>query len=103
MRGDPVVARWRGVQALELRARGWTYSEIAKELGLSHRSAARKAAVRVLRERAGVAVDVYRVAELLQTDFALSQSWDAALSGDDRAIAVCAQAVAARSMVIHAA
>ncbi len=68
MRHDPATARFRGALAVELRVQGMTYAEIADTLHYRHRSAARKAAMRTIRERADMAVDAYRVLRYLDLE-----------------------------------
>lgn len=92
MRHDQAIAKFRGALAVELRAQGLTYSEIAEALDYRHRSAARKAAMRTIRERADVAVDVYRVHRYLDLEDIGQKSFPAALKGDPRALARCLRA-----------
>lgn len=96
MRHDPAVARFRGALAVELRVQGLTYSEIAETLDYRHRSSARKAALRTIRERADVAVDVYRVHRYLDLEDIGQRSFPAALRGEARALARCLRAAQER-------
>ena len=83
------TARFRAALAVELRVQGFTYEELAQTLGYSHRSAARKAVMRALAERVGVAVDLYRVQRYLDLEEATERSMPLALTGDTRALARC--------------
>jgi len=92
MRHDPAIAQFRGALAVELRAQGMTYADIADALHYGHRSAARKATMRTIRERAGTAVDVYRVQRYLDLEDVTRRSVPPALRGDARALARCLRA-----------
>jgi hypothetical protein len=96
MRHDQAVAKLRGALAVELRAQGLTYSEIAETLDYRHRSSARKAALRTIRERADLAVDVYRVNRYFDLEDIGQRSFPAALKGDARALARCLRAAQER-------
>ena len=89
MARDMAKARYRGALAVELRMQGCTYDELAEILGYTHRSAARKAVMRTIKERADIAVDVYRVERYWAAERTHQQSWPAALRGDARALARC--------------
>jgi len=92
MRHDPAIAQFRGALAVELRAQGLTYADIADVLQYRHRSSARKATMRTIRERADMAVDVYRVQKYLRLEDDTRGSLPPALRGDARALARCLRA-----------
>jgi len=94
---DRAKARYRGAQPVELRMQGLKYDELAEILGYTHRSAARKAVMRTIKERADVAVDAYRVDRYLQAEATHARSWPSALAGDPRALARCLRAMDERS------
>jgi hypothetical protein len=50
-------ARERGARAVELRVLGWTFDEIAKQLGYTHRAAAQKAVAAQMAKREKPAAD----------------------------------------------
>ena len=58
---DIAKARFRGALAVELRMQGCSYDELAEILEYSHRSSARKAVMRTIKERSDMAVDAYLV------------------------------------------
>lgn len=89
MRYDTAMARFRGVLAVELRAEGYSYDDLAEILGYTHRSAARKAVMRTLASRTDIAVHSYLVNRLLALDQDHRRSWVPALNGDSRALARC--------------
>ena len=92
MYNDQAKARYRGALAVELRMQGYTYDELAEILGYTHRSAARKAVMRTIKERANVAVDAFRVHRYLEIEDVHRRSLPAALKGDPRALARCLRA-----------
>jgi hypothetical protein len=96
---DVAKARFRGALAVELRMQGCTYDELAEILGYTHRSAARKAVMRTIAERAHVAVDVYKVQRYMAAEELHQRSWPAALRGDARALARCLNAMGERMFV----
>lgn len=86
---------------MELRMRGYTYDELADTLGYQHRSSARKAVMRTVKERADLAVDLYRVHRYLVCEDILRRDFPLALRGDARALARCLRASGER-MELHA-
>ncbi len=99
MAANDSMARFRGALAVELRMQGMTFDELAEVLGYTHRSAARKAVLRTIKERADVAVDVYRVQRYLEMEDIHKKSWPAALRGDPRALARCLRAMSERASI----
>lgn len=100
MRYDSAAARYRGVLAVELRMEGWTYDELAQLLGYTHRSAARKAVMRTIKERADVVVDAYRLQRYLESELVHRRSWSMALKGDAKALARCLRAAKERATLV---
>lgn len=96
MRHDAAMARFRSALAVELRADGMTYADVAATLGYTHRSAARKAVMRALAERTGIAVDLYRISRLLDLEDTHERNFRPALAGDARALARCLRASSER-------
>ena len=92
MRADTALARYRGAVAVQLRLEGYTYEELAQTLGYTHRSAARKAVMRTIDERAHMAVDAFRVMRYLELDDLQRRSWASALKGNHTSIKRCMNA-----------
>jgi len=67
-----------------------------------HRSAARKATLRTIKERADVAVDMYRITHLLDFEDAHARNYGPALTGVARALACCVRAMDERVMLTRA-
>jgi len=86
---DLALARYRGAVAVQLRLEGMTYQELAETLGYSHRSAARKAVMRTIKERADMAVDAYRVQRFLDLEESHRRAWIEAIRGHPGAITRC--------------
>ena len=98
---DMAKARFRGALGVELRMQGCTYDELAVILEYSHRSAARKAVMRTIKERSDMAVDAYRVQRFLATEDTLGKSLPAALKGEPRALARCLRCIDERAMLFR--
>ena len=92
MARDMALARYRGAVGVQLRLEGYTYQQLAETLGYSHRSAARKAVMRTIQERADMVVDAYRVQRFLELEDRHRQSWVDALRGRSIAIKRCLDA-----------
>ena len=75
-----------------LRLEGLTYQELADALGYSHRSAARKAVFRTIKERSDMAVDAFKVMRFLELEERHRKSWVEALKGHPRALDRCLKA-----------
>jgi len=78
---DPALARYRGAVAVQLRLEGHTYEELAVTLGYTHRSAARKAVMRTIKERADMVVDAHRVMRWMELEELHRRSWVDAIRG----------------------
>lgn len=102
----PVTARKRASQTLrrqkcvELAAQGRTYDQIAKEVGYSHRSAARKAVLGALEAVTVEGVHNYRTVELARLDALQNAVWDDAISGNMAAIDRVLKIIAARCRLL---
>jgi hypothetical protein len=88
-RGQREAAALRGNRALELRAAGAPYEQIAQTLGYSNRATAARAVQRALDrdyERTANLRDEYRQLHLMRTDRALRAIWPKVIHGDLGAI-----------------
>lgn len=97
---DLALARYRGAVAVQLRLEGMTYQELAEALGYTHRSAARKAVMRTIQERADMVVDAYRVQRYLELEERHRRSWVDALRGRPKAISACLKAADERTWLL---
>lgn len=85
MAHDKALARYRGAVGLELRLRGWSYSDIAEAVGYYDKSGARKAVHRCITERAAMAFDAFRVQRFLELEDIHRKGWFDAIEGHPRA------------------
>jgi predicted transcriptional regulator len=76
----------RATAAIELRLVGYTYDEVAEELGYASKSGAYNAVNRTLTARQDAAVDEYRMETLARLDYMQGQVWSHVHRGDKRAI-----------------
>jgi hypothetical protein len=76
----------REARAVELLMAGRDYDQIAAELGYSSRSGAWRAVQRALRKRREEVAGEYLTLELDRLDALQCAVWDAAMSGDPKAV-----------------
>ena len=76
----------RATAAIELRMVGYSYDEIAYELGYASKSGAYNAVKRTLTARLDATVDEYRFETLARLDYMQGQVWSHVHRGDKRAI-----------------
>ena len=76
----------RATSAIELRMVGYTYNEIADELGYASKSGAYNAVKRTLTARLDATVDEYRFETLARLDYMQGQVWSHVHRGDKGAI-----------------
>ena len=76
------LAAARRVRAIERRAQGLTYDEIAAELGYANRGTVFRIVRDALVERQGEAVDSLRFLESQRLNALQAALWDKAMSGD---------------------
>ena len=86
----------RRTKAVELAAEGRDYAEIAAELGYHDRSGAYKAVSAALRAEQAEGVDLLRQLETMRLDALQESLWDAATSGDARAVDQVVRIIMAR-------
>ena len=76
----------RATTAIDLRMIGYTYDEIAEELGYASKSGAYNAVKRTLTARRDDRVDHFRMETLARIDYMQGQVWSHVHRGDKRAI-----------------
>jgi hypothetical protein len=91
-----VEVEQRRTKAVELAAKGKDYAEIAAELGYHDRSGAYKAVTAALRAEQAEGVDLLRQLETMRLDALQESVWDAATSGDARAVDQVVRIILAR-------
>ncbi len=75
------MASYRRTRAVELRAQGKDYAEIARELGYANKGTAHKVIAQALQAREANSVDLLRTLELERLDAIHAAIWDAAMGG----------------------
>ncbi len=83
---DKALASYRRTRAVELRAQGLGYAEIARELGYANKGTAHKVISQALEAREANSVDLLRTLELERLDAIHAAIWDTAMAGDVRAV-----------------
>jgi orotate phosphoribosyltransferase-like protein len=83
-------------RGLELARMGHSYDEIAHQLGYSNRSGAWKLVARSLKASTVADVEEHRALEVRRLDALQSAIWDAAMSGDCRAVQEVLRIIQAR-------
>jgi transposase-like protein len=79
------LAAFRKARAVELALAGYSYDQIAHELGLANRGTAWHLVQNALKERMFAAVDAYRAAELARLQRVEDALWPEAMAGRYRA------------------
>jgi hypothetical protein len=90
------LASARRVRAVELKASGFTYEQVANQLGYTSRGTAFNVVAKALREQTAEAVGSLRDLENARLDALQVALWDAAMTGDVRAVTAIVQIVHAR-------
>ena len=90
------LAAVRRVRAVELVASGCTYQQVADELGYTSRGTAHNIVAKALKEQTAEAVGSLRDLETARLDALQHALWDAAMSGDVRAVNSIVQIVRSR-------
>jgi hypothetical protein len=93
---NKALAAARRVRAVELKAAGYTYSQVANELGYTSKGTAYNIVTKALREQTAEAVTDLRDLENARLDALQHALWDAAMTGDVRSATVIVQIVQAR-------
>jgi len=84
------------VRAVELLASGCTYQQVADQMGYSSRGTAHNVVAKALREQTADAVSDLRDLENARLDALQVALWDAAMTGDARAVTAIVQIIGAR-------
>src|SRR5690349_1821750 len=82
---DKALASYRRTRALELRAQGKGYAEIAREVGYANKGTAHKVIAQALEARESHDIDFLRQIELGRLDAIHAALWPEAMSGNVRA------------------
>jgi orotate phosphoribosyltransferase-like protein len=93
---NKALAAARRVRAVELKAAGYTYLQVANELGYTSRGTAYNIVAKALREQRAEAVASLRDLENARLDALQLALWDAAMRGDVSAAVAVVKIVRAR-------
>ncbi|EWS99639.1 hypothetical protein N865_21725 [Intrasporangium oryzae NRRL B-24470] len=94
------LAAARRARAVELRTQGWTYQQIADELGYANRGAVYQAVSKALQGRTHEAVDSLRDLETARLDALQHGVWDRAMNGDVEAARAALRIIVARCRLL---
>lgn len=94
------LAAARRARAIELRAQGWTYEQIADELGYANRGTVYRMVGRALEAQTVEAVDALRALEVERLNAVQVALWDKAMGGDVHAAKQAIRIIAARCRLL---
>ncbi len=97
---DKALASYRRTRAVELRAQGLGYAEIARELGYANKGTAHKVIAQALESREANSVELLRTLELERLDAIHAAIWDAAMAGEVRAVMPLLRIIDARCRLL---
>ncbi len=93
--------QWRKRRAVELALAGYSYDDIAVEVGYSNRGCAWRVVAKALNENVASNVEEYRQVELARLDALMAAHWDDAVSGGNlRSADFCLKAIAQRARIL---
>ena len=100
-RADAASTAWRRARAVELTLAGYSYDDIAEQVGYANRGSAWRAVQSTLHAKALETADEYRELELARLDALPSAHWQAALSGENlKAAELCLRISAQRTKLL---
>lgn len=97
---NSALAAWRRARAIELATQGFTYQQIADELGYAHRGTVHRIVQRALESRLTEGVEQLRQVEVARLDALQAGLWEAAMAGDAAAVGACVKIVQTRSRIL---
>lgn len=97
---DRAIATQRRTRAVELVLAGYSYDDIAHQVGYANRGTAWRAVQKALGDREVEAVDLYREMELARLDALQSACWESACAGEIRAIEAVLRIIEKRARLL---
>lgn len=97
---NQALAAARRARAIELRAQGWTYEDIARDLGYANRGTVCHIVSDALRARTDQAVDTLRSLEAQRLDALQVALWDKAMAGDVNAAQAAIRIIVSRCRLL---
>jgi hypothetical protein len=95
------LATWRRTKAIELALAGYSYDDIAIEVGYANRGTAWHVVMDAPRRETTEAVEHYREVELARLDSLQAAHWRAATSGSDmKAAELCLRVISQRTKLL---
>ena len=95
------TAEYRAARAVELSLQGWTYHEIAGQLGFRDRSGAWRAVRRCLQRRQAAAADAFLAGAFTDLEIVHERVWGRAAAGDLKAARVVLRAIEDRVRLVE--
>ncbi len=83
---NTALASWRKTRAVELRATGMSYAQIAAEVGYANRGTAHAVVTQALASREAESVDLLRQVEVARLNAVNAALWPQAMAGDVAAV-----------------
>jgi len=93
-------SQYREIRAIDLRRQGWTYGEIAKEVGYADHTGARLAVLRGMQRALQEPADELREMEATRLDALQQAYWRPALDGDVKAATILLKLMERRSKLL---
>lgn len=97
---NSALAAWRRTRAVELSTQGFTYQQIADELGYAGRGTVNRIVRQALESRLTEGVEQLREVEVARLDALQAGLWEAATAGDAAAASACVKIIQARSRLL---
>ncbi len=97
---DKALASYRRCRALELRAQGLSYEQIAQEVGYANRGTAYTVINHALQAREAESVAELRAMEVARLDALQLALWGEAMAGDLRSVSVITRIIEARCRLL---
>lgn len=97
---NTALASWRKTRAVELRATGMSYAQIAAEVGYANRGTVHSVVIQALQAREAESVDLLRQVELERLDAVHAALWPKAMAGDVDAVMALLRIIEARCRLL---
>jgi len=97
---NPALASWRRTRAVELRATGMSYAQIAAEVGYANRGTAHAVVTQALQTREAESVDLLRQVEIDRLNAVHAALWPKAMAGDVDAVMALLRVIEARCRLL---
>ncbi|MGI8722602.1 MAG: hypothetical protein ACR2JG_10270 [Geodermatophilaceae bacterium] len=97
---NTALASWRKTRAVELRATGMSYAQIAAEVGYANRGTVHSVVIQALQGREAESVDLLRQVELDRLNAVHAALWPKAMAGDVDAVTALLRVIEARCRLL---